>query len=173
MPFSYADYARDRGVRFFLVSFTDLIGDAHCAKLGLPPYPTPAATVAAINGRLAECRTLVWNGPLGAFETPPFDAATIALARIAAAQGQRLIPEPSPEAGWYFRSDHFPFAQRGVPAIAFRAGRNLYTGDHRLAPWYRDICFADEGARKSGVLRKQDACSQRACKCRERQRTAF
>ncbi len=29
-------------------SFTDLIGDVHCAKLGLPPYPTPAATVAAI-----------------------------------------------------------------------------------------------------------------------------
>src|SRR5205085_2904299 len=34
---------------------------------------------------LKTCRTLVWNGPLGAFETPPFDAATVALARIAAA----------------------------------------------------------------------------------------
>src|SRR5574338_668922 len=30
-------------------------------------------------------RTLVWNGPLGAFETPPFDAATVALAKTAAA----------------------------------------------------------------------------------------
>jgi phosphoglycerate kinase len=29
-------------------------------------------------------RTLVWNGPLGAFETPPFDAATVAAARAAA-----------------------------------------------------------------------------------------
>ena len=46
--------------------------------------------------------------------------------RAAAAQaGQRVDPEPSPEAGWYFRSDHYPFAQRGVPALAFRAGRDL------------------------------------------------
>ena len=34
---------------------------------------------------LKTCRTLVWNGPLGAFETPPFDRATVALARTAAA----------------------------------------------------------------------------------------
>jgi phosphoglycerate kinase len=39
------------------------------------------ATVAAIRGHLAACRTLVWNGPLGAFETPPFDAGTVAVAR--------------------------------------------------------------------------------------------
>jgi phosphoglycerate kinase len=38
-------------------------------------------TVAAIGERLAQCRTLVWNGPLGAFETPPFDAGTTAVAR--------------------------------------------------------------------------------------------
>jgi phosphoglycerate kinase len=41
-------------------------------------------TVAAIGERLAAARTLVWNGPLGAFETPPFDAATVAAARRAA-----------------------------------------------------------------------------------------
>nr|WP_297857833.1 phosphoglycerate kinase [Elioraea sp.] len=38
-------------------------------------------TCAAILDRLAECRTLVWNGPLGAFETPPFDTATVRVAR--------------------------------------------------------------------------------------------
>ena len=43
------------------------------------------ATVAALVGRLAAIRTLVWNGPLGAFETPPFDAATVAVARAVAA----------------------------------------------------------------------------------------
>ena len=43
------------------------------------------ATVAALVAKLAEMRTLVWNGPLGAFETPPFDAATVALAKAVAA----------------------------------------------------------------------------------------
>jgi phosphoglycerate kinase len=46
------------------------------------------ATVAAVVERLAGVKTLVWNGPLGAFETPPFDAATVALARAVAAQTQ-------------------------------------------------------------------------------------
>ena len=44
----------------------------------------PAATE-ALADVLKTCRTLVWNGPLGAFETPPFDTATISLARTAAA----------------------------------------------------------------------------------------
>ena len=43
------------------------------------------AAVEALADVLKNCRTLVWNGPLGAFETPPFDAATVALARTAAA----------------------------------------------------------------------------------------
>ncbi|MEH6715888.1 phosphoglycerate kinase [Parasphingorhabdus flavimaris] len=51
------------------------------------------AAVEALSDVLKTCRTLVWNGPLGAFETPPFDVATIALARTAAAltkEGQLL-----------------------------------------------------------------------------------
>src|SRR5688572_25948462 len=46
------------------------------------------AAVEALADALKTCRTLIWNGPLGAFETPPFDAATIALAHIAAALTQ-------------------------------------------------------------------------------------
>ena len=41
--------------------------------------------VEALADVLKTCRTLVWNGPLGAFETPPFDEATVALAKTAAA----------------------------------------------------------------------------------------
>ncbi len=41
--------------------------------------------VEALGDVLKTCRTLVWNGPMGAFETVPFDAATVALARTAAA----------------------------------------------------------------------------------------
>ena len=51
------------------------------------------AAVEALSDVLKTCKTLVWNGPLGAFETPPFDSATVALARTAAAltkEGQLL-----------------------------------------------------------------------------------
>jgi phosphoglycerate kinase len=44
----------------------------------------PQATE-ALADVLKTCRTLVWNGPLGAFETQPFDTATVALAKTAAA----------------------------------------------------------------------------------------
>ncbi|NIJ06906.1 phosphoglycerate kinase [Sphingomonas vulcanisoli] len=44
----------------------------------------PAASE-AIADALKTCKTLVWNGPLGAFEIPPFDTATMALAHMAAA----------------------------------------------------------------------------------------
>ncbi len=47
----------------------------------------PQATE-ALADVLKTCRTLVWNGPLGAFETEPFDTATMALARHVAALTQ-------------------------------------------------------------------------------------
>ena len=46
------------------------------------------AAVEALSDVLKNCRTLVWNGPLGAFEIPPFEAATVALAKFAAALTQ-------------------------------------------------------------------------------------
>ncbi len=42
------------------------------------------ASVGALIARLPSLKTLVWNGPLGAFETPPFDASTVALAHAVA-----------------------------------------------------------------------------------------
>ena len=54
------------------------------------------------------------------------------LVAAAASRGLRVDPEPIPEAGWYYRSDHLPFAQRGVPSIAFRAGRDLIKGGRAL-----------------------------------------
>lgn len=41
-------------------------------------------TIEAINTKLDECKTLVWNGPLGVFEMKPFDTATNAVAQHAA-----------------------------------------------------------------------------------------
>jgi phosphoglycerate kinase len=42
-------------------------------------------TVARLNEAMDASKTLIWNGPLGVFETPPFDAGTTAAARHAAA----------------------------------------------------------------------------------------
>lgn len=41
-------------------------------------------SITAVTERLRGCRTLMWNGPMGAFEFPPFDNATVAVARAAA-----------------------------------------------------------------------------------------
>ena len=43
------------------------------------------ATVARLVDALTASKTLIWNGPLGVFEVPPFDAATVAVAHHAAA----------------------------------------------------------------------------------------
>ncbi|WP_339748010.1 phosphoglycerate kinase [uncultured Maricaulis sp.] len=50
-------------------------------------------TVVALNQVIDDCRTLIWNGPLGAFETPPFDGATMAVAEhvARAAREQGLV----------------------------------------------------------------------------------
>ena len=42
--------------------------------------------------------------------------------QIAAEQGRVIRPDPEPEKGGFFRSDHFPFAQKGVPALASGGG---------------------------------------------------
>jgi phosphoglycerate kinase len=57
------------------------IGEVPSDQLILDVGPVSVADIAA---RLAGCRTLVWNGPLGAFEVPPFDAGTVAVAQAAA-----------------------------------------------------------------------------------------
>jgi phosphoglycerate kinase len=41
-------------------------------------------TVDLVEARLRKASTLVWNGPFGAFETPPFDSATVAVAQSVA-----------------------------------------------------------------------------------------
>ena len=46
-----------------------------------------AATVAAFSKVIAGAKTIIWNGPMGVFEKPPFDAGTVALAKAVAASG--------------------------------------------------------------------------------------
>ncbi|MCC6006242.1 MAG: phosphoglycerate kinase [Rhodobacteraceae bacterium] len=57
------------------------VGDCPADHMILDAGPE---TVARIRSAFEASRTLIWNGPLGAFELPPFDAATVAAARHAA-----------------------------------------------------------------------------------------
>jgi phosphoglycerate kinase len=58
------------------------VHEVEADEMILDAGPAAAETLGDV---LKTCRTLVWNGPLGAFEMAPFDAATVALARTAAA----------------------------------------------------------------------------------------
>lgn len=99
-----------------------LLGAEHYAANPLVPL---AGTVAVINldphVQLPRTRSLELIG--GGRTTLEAD-----LGDAAKSMGLVVVPEPNPEAGWYFRSDHFPFARNGVPALAFRAGRDLVAG---------------------------------------------
>ncbi len=50
------------------------------------------------------------------------------LITLAEKQGRHFTPDAEPEAGHFFRSDHFPFAKRGVPALSIESGQDLYDG---------------------------------------------
>ena len=60
-------------------------GEVSADEMILDAGPQSVATAVAV---LATCRTVVWNGPMGAFEFPPFDSATNAVARAVAAATQ-------------------------------------------------------------------------------------
>lgn len=53
--------------------------------------------------------------------------------RRATEQGRRLIPDPAPQAGGFYRSDHFPLARMGVPALFAAAG---FTGHNEASRDY-------------------------------------
>ena len=69
------------------IPITDVAGDEMILDLGV-------GTVKSINAAFDKAATIVWNGPLGAFETEPFDRATVACARHVAKltkEGKRRI----------------------------------------------------------------------------------
>ena len=45
-----------------------------------------------------------------------------------ARRGRRYTPDPRPEAGGFFRSDHFTLAKVGIPAMSFGPGQDLVNG---------------------------------------------
>ena len=83
------------------------------------PLVPPAQTAADIN-----LDSLNILGPTNDFvalgaERSSLNAIVQAIARE---RGNRITPDPRPEQGSFYRSDHFPFAKIGVPSISFKEG---------------------------------------------------
>jgi Zn-dependent M28 family amino/carboxypeptidase len=60
------------------------------------------------------------------------------LLSVATAQGRTLVPESEPEKGYYFRSDHFEFAKRGVPALYTDDGIDFIGKPKEFGPRIRE-----------------------------------
>lgn len=114
----------DRSIVFLAVTAEEsgLLGSAYYAAN--PVYPL-ARTVGGINmdslNVAGNTRDFV---SIGAGKSD-LDAY---LSRALADHSLALTPEPTPEAGYYYRSDHFSFAKQGVPMLYGRGGEDLVTG---------------------------------------------
>ena len=114
----------DRTVQFMAVTAEEkgLLGSEYYATT--PLYPL-ATTVANINMDGAAV-----NGPTKDVSTSGDGGLTLQddLIKVAKAHGRYFTPDSRPEAGGFFRSDHFSFAKQGLPAISFKSGQDLVNG---------------------------------------------
>lgn len=110
--------APERSVIFLAVTLEEygLLGSAHYAANPVVPM---AKTAAVVNmdamSLLGPTRDITVIGH-GSSELEDI------LAEVAATQDREIVPEPTPEAGYYYRSDHFNFAKAGVPALYAKGG---------------------------------------------------
>lgn len=114
-----AEGPAERSQLFLAVTLEEygLLGSQH--YVNDPVFP-PARTVAVINFdafnfMVGPTEDMVIIG-MGASELEPI------LEAVLAESGRRVTPEPTPEAGYYYRSDHFNFARAGIPALYAKSG---------------------------------------------------
>ncbi len=114
----------DRSVVFLAVTAEEkgLLGSEYYASK--PLYPL-GKTVAVIN-----MDALGPGGVARNFSTSGSAKSDLLDALIAEgkAAGMSYVTDQHPEAGYFFRSDHFPFAKRGVPALSYGSGDDLVEG---------------------------------------------
>jgi Zn-dependent M28 family amino/carboxypeptidase len=122
--FASAPKKPERSVVFLAVTAEErgLLGSEYYGAK--PLYPL-ARTVAVIN-----MDALSPEGPSRNFSTSGSAASQLQDLLIDEAKGFGLAyaPDPHPEAGYFFRSDHFSFAKRGVPALSFDSGDDWVAG---------------------------------------------
>jgi Zn-dependent M28 family amino/carboxypeptidase len=73
--------------------------------------------------------------------------------QVAAEQGRVVKPDPMPEKGSYYRSDHFPFARQGVPALASGGGIDVVGKPADYGKMMRDQFTANDYHKPSDVIK--------------------
>jgi Zn-dependent M28 family amino/carboxypeptidase len=129
----------DRSVLFLAVTAEErgLLGSEYYATH--PLYPL-ATTVADLNMDVVNV-----NGPTRDVSTSGDAPATLQddLVRIAAKDGLTVTPDAEPEAGHFYRSDHFSFAKQGAPALSIEAGVDMLNGGVAAGKAARDAYTRD------------------------------
>ena len=99
-----------------------LLGSEYYATTPLYPLATTVANINMDGGAT--------NGPARDVSTAGDGGLTLQddLIKVAKAHGRYFTPDARPEAGGFFRSDHFSFAKQGLPAISFKGGQDLVNG---------------------------------------------
>jgi Zn-dependent M28 family amino/carboxypeptidase len=130
----------DRSVVFLAVTAEEkgLLGSEYYASK--PLYPL-GKTVAVIN-----MDALDPHGPARNFTTSGSakqDLLNDLIDKAKKLANLDYVTDPKPEAGHFFRSDHFPFAKRGVPAISFGSGNDLVDGGVEAGKKMEEAYVAD------------------------------
>ncbi|AZR29700.1 M28 family metallopeptidase [Xanthomonas vasicola] len=114
----------ERSVVFLAVPAEEkgLLGSEFYASKPLYPLDT---TVAVIN--MDGMNPFVPSRDFGIYGTAKLELLD-QLKSVAAQSKLRYTPDPKPQAGYFFRSDHFSFAKRGVPALSYAAGQDWEVG---------------------------------------------
>ena len=114
----------DRSIVFLAVTGEEkgLLGSSYYANHPLYPLGKTVAVLntdsMGVNGP-AKNFSMSGNAKLGLLDD------LVAEAKL---EGKYFSPDPHPEAGHFFRSDHFSFAKVGVPAISYESGNDLVNG---------------------------------------------
>ncbi len=114
----------DRSVVFLAVTAEEkgLLGSEYYAQNPLFPASKTVGVINTDGGQIwgpAKNFTISGNAKLGLLDD---------LIAEGKKQGRYYSPDPHPEAGHFYRSDHFSFAKVGVPAISFGDGNDLVNG---------------------------------------------
>jgi Zn-dependent M28 family amino/carboxypeptidase len=114
----------DRSIVFLAVTAEEkgLLGSEYYAQNPLFPIAKTAGVINTDGGAIdgpAKNFTISGNAKLGLLDM---------LIAEGKKQGRYYSPDPHPEAGHFYRSDHFSFAKVGVPAISFSGGNDLVNG---------------------------------------------